>query len=59
MTRKELELMICALEMYYEMELNSDALDLKDKSDLIHRISELRLKVYKKLRDKLSPKHID
>jgi len=59
MTKKELELMICALEVYYKMECESDALDLKDKSKLTNRIDDLRLKVYKKLRTKLSPKHID
>jgi hypothetical protein len=59
MTKKELEIMICALEMYYKMQSKSDELDLKDKVELIDCISKLKLKVYKELRDKLSLKHID
>ena len=55
MTKKELEITICALEMYYKMQSKSDELDLKDKVELIDCISKLKLKVYKELRDKLIP----
>ena len=57
MTKKELEIIYNALTIYYENESESDALDLKDKSELIHRISKLQLKVLKLY--KTSPKHID
>jgi len=59
MTKKELEITICALEMYYKMECKSNVLDIEDKVELIDLISKLKLKVYKELRDKLSTKHID
>jgi len=49
MTRKELELLFCSLEVYFKMELESDKLDLKDKLELINRISKLKMKIYQKL----------
>ena len=49
MTKKELELLFNALEVYYEMESESDALNFKDKAELMYRISKLKLKIYQKL----------
>jgi hypothetical protein len=52
MTQKELEIIYDALTIYYENESESDALDLKDKSELMYRISKLRLKVLKLIKIK-------
>ena len=50
MTNKELEIIYDALTIYYENESESDALDLKEKAELMYRISKLRLKILKLLK---------
>ncbi len=52
MTKKELELIYDALQVYYEMENESDALDLKDKSKLLNYITKVQLKVVKLINKK-------
>ena len=47
LTKKELSLIYDALIVYYEMELESDALDTKDKAELMYNISKTQLKVLK------------
>jgi hypothetical protein len=52
LTEDELDIIYDSLIIYYDNESESDALDLKDKAELMHRISKLRLKVLKLIKIK-------